>query len=139
MPNIFYAKYTHSKMSEVLFLIKEAGPIANVSAALLADGLQATQARDTREMLKTTGTMLAGRFAWEQVKGMIELPSSADVAAGKGKINFSAIGMQSVVQGAGGWLASMLVGPPRTFTRSWIDALAGSAAEAFVVGSNTPS
>ena len=117
----------------------------NYTGALFADGLQAGQARDTREMVKTVGSMATGRWAWEmsrvEIGKLINKPVGIFSTPG---INFEGIGMQTLVQGGVGYIACIAVGMPRTFQRSIMDAFVGTVAEstlgrAAISGGTTPA
>lgn len=104
--------------------------VANIGGALVADGLQSGVARDTREMLKTVASQATGRWAWESSKASVN--KALGIAPKAGEFDLPEVAAQSVVQGGAAFIACMLVGMPRSFMRSWIDAAAGAVAEAAV-------
>jgi hypothetical protein len=105
--------------------------VANIGGALVADGLQSGVARDTREMLKTVGSTVTGRYVWESSKSSVAAALGLKPAV-KGEFDLPMVAAQSVVQGVAGWAACMIVGMPRTYMRVWVDSAAGAIAEAAV-------
>jgi hypothetical protein len=103
---------------------------ANIGGALVADGLQSGVARDTRSMLTTAGTQAVGRYAWESSKASVN--KALGIAPKAGEFDLPEVAAQSVVQGVAAWTVGMLVGMPRPYMRVWLDAAAGSIAEAAV-------
>jgi hypothetical protein len=111
-------------------IVGDAEVLANMGGALLADGLQAGTARDTREMVKTVTSQYGGYWVWDKSKDKIA--KALNMKFKDKGFDATETAIQTVVQGVVASMACMIVGMPRTPMRSMIDAMGGSVSQAMV-------